>query len=138
MKVSADDGDPDPQQWYFVAYRGNPDGGLFSIVVADGRIIQERASLNLGELFRTPSPIALKRIVVDSPDAFAIALSYAEANGKKLETVSYVLQQRGRAAIPVWEVWCYNPGGRQIGYLEIAATDGTVLSNEGFKRRPSR
>ncbi len=62
VKLSADNGDPDPPQWYILAYRGSPDNGLFSITIAKGEIVQEKPSLNLGELFKSPTPIATERI----------------------------------------------------------------------------
>ena len=136
MKVSADDGNPDPPQWYFLAYRGSSDGGLFSITIADGKILQEKVSLNLGQLFKNPSPIAIDRIEVDSSAAFEIARGVANANGKRLGAVSYILLQKGASAVPLWQIWCYTPSGGYFGYLEIAATDGTVLSTDGFSRRP--
>ncbi|MGA7903807.1 MAG: hypothetical protein WCA06_14340 [Terrimicrobiaceae bacterium] len=136
VKLSADNGDPDPPQWYVLAYRDSPDGGLFSIVIAHGEIVQEKPSLNLGELFKNPSPIAVERMTIDSPAAFDIAQQFAEANGKNLGTVSYVLQQTGGDSAPVWQVWCYDRGGRYFGYLQIAATNGTVISTDGLPRAP--
>ena len=136
VKLSADNGDPDPSQWYVLAYRDSPEGGLFSITIANGEIVQEKPSLNLGELFKNPSPIAVERMTIDSPAAFDIAQQFAEANGKNLATVSYVLQQSGADSAPVWQVWCYDRGGRYFGYLQIAATNGAVISTEGLPRTP--
>ena len=136
VKLSADNGDPDPPQWYVLAYRDSPEGGLFSISIANGEIVQEKPSLNLGELFKNPSPIAVERMTIDSPAAFDIAQQFAEANGKNLGTVSYVLQQTGSDSAPVWQVWCYDRGGRYFGYLQIAATNGTVISTDGLPRAP--
>jgi hypothetical protein len=136
VKLSADNGDPDPPQWYVLAYRDNPDGGLFTITIANGEIVQEKPSLNLGELFRNPSPIDVGRMTIDSPAAFDIAQQFAAANGRSLATVSYVLLQTGANSAPVWQIWCYDRGGRYFGYLEIVATDGTVVSNDGLPRAP--
>jgi hypothetical protein len=136
VKVSADNGDPGPPQWYVLAYRGDPEGGLFSITIANSEIVQEKPSLNLGELFRNPSPIAIERMTIDSPAAFDIAQQFAAANDRTLATVSYVLQQTGADSAPVWQIWCYDRGGRYFGYLEIVATNGTVISNDGLPRAP--
>ena len=136
VKISADNGNPDPPEWYFLAYRGSPEGGLFSITVANGQIVQEKPSLNLGELFKNPTPIAVERMAVDSRDAFEIARQFAGANDKHLDTVSYVLQQTGSDSAPIWQVWCYDREGRYFGYLQIAATDGAVISTDGLPRTP--
>lgn len=136
VKLSADDGDPDPPQWYILAYRGSPEDGLFSIAVAKGQIVQEKPSLNLGELFKSPNPIAIERIAIDSPTAFDIAQQRAAANGRNLGTVSYVLQQTGAESAPVWQIWCYDRGGRYFGYLEIVATNGNVISADDLPNAP--
>jgi hypothetical protein len=136
VKLSADNGNPNPPQWYVLAYRGSLEAGLFSIAIADGEIVQEKPSLNLGELFKSPSPIAVERIAIDSPTAFEIARELAAANGRELDTVSYILQQTGPDSAPVWQVWCYDRGGRYFGYLEIAATSGAVISADGLPKAP--
>jgi hypothetical protein len=132
VKISADNGNPDPPEWYFLAYRDSPEGGLFSITVADGQIVQEKPSLNLGELFKNPNPVAVERIAVDSPAAFEIARQFAAASDRQLDTVSYVLQQTGLDSAPIWQIWCYDREGRYFGYLQIAATDGAVISTDGL------
>lgn len=136
VKLSADNGTPDPPQWYILAYRGSPDEGLFSITIANGEIVQEKPSFNVGELFKNPSPIAIERMAIDSPAAFEIAQQFAAANGKNLRSASYVLQQTGADSAPVWKVWCYDRGGSYFGYIEIAATNGTVISTDGLPRAP--
>jgi hypothetical protein len=136
VKLSADNGTPDPPQWYILAYRGSPEEGLFSITISNGQIVQEKPSFNVGELFKNPSPIAIERMTIDSPAAFGIAEQFAEANGRNLTSASYVLQQTGSDSAPVWKVWCYDRGGSYFGYLEIAATDGTVISTDGLPRAP--
>jgi hypothetical protein len=136
VKLSADNGDPDPPQWYVLAYRDNPEGGLFSITIANGEIVQEKPSLNLGELFRVPNVIEVERMTIDSPAAFDIAQQFAAANGKSLATVSYVLQQTGADSAPLWQIWCYDRRGQYFGYLEIVATNGSVVSNEGLPLAP--
>jgi hypothetical protein len=136
VKLSADNGNPNPAEWYILAYRGSPEEGLFSIAIANGEIIEEKPSFNLGELFKNPSPIAVERIAIDSPTAFEIAEELAAANGRNLDTVSYVLQQTGPDSAPVWQIWCYDRGGRYFGYLEIVATSGAVISTEDLPRAP--
>ncbi len=136
VKVSADNGAPDPPQWYILAYRGSPEEGLFSITVANGEIVQEKPTFNVGELFKNPSPIAIERITIDSPAAFEIAGQFAAANGQNLQSASYVLQQIGQDSAPLWKVWCYDRGGSYFGYIEIAATNGAVISTDGLPRAP--
>jgi hypothetical protein len=134
VKVSADNGTPDPPQWYILAYRGNPQEGLFSITIANGEIIQEKPTLNVGELFKVPNPIAIERVTIDSRSAFEIASQFAAANDRTLRSVSYVLQQTGPDSSPVWKIWCYDRGGSYFGYIEISAANGSVISTDGLPR----
>ena len=136
VKISADNGTPDPPQWYILAYRGNPQEGLFSITIANGEIVQEKPSFNVGELFKVPNPIAIERITIDSRSAFEIASQVAAANDHTLKSVSYVLQQIGPDSAPIWKLWCYDRGGSNFGYLEISATDGAIISTDGLSRAP--
>jgi hypothetical protein len=136
VKVSADNGTPDPPRWYILAYRGSPEEGLFSIIVANGEIVQEKPTFNVGELFKVPTPIAIERITVDSRSAFEIASQFAAANDQTLESVSYVLQQTGADSAPVWKIWCYDRRGSYFGYIEISATNGTLISTDGLPRAP--
>jgi hypothetical protein len=136
VKVSADNGTPDPPQWYVLAYRGNPQEGLFSITIANGEIVQEKPSLNVGELFKVPNPIAIERVTIDSRSAFEIASQFAAANDHTLRSVSYVLQQTGPDSAPLWKIWCYDRSGRNFGYLEVSATNGAIISTDGLPRAP--
>ena len=136
VKISADNGTPDPPQWFILAYRGNPQEGLFSITIANGEIVQEKPSLNVGELFKVPNPIAIERITIDSRSAFEIASQFAAANDHTLRSVSYVLQQPGPDAAPIWKIWCYDRRGSNFGFLEISATNGAVVSSDGLPRAP--
>ena len=136
VKVSADNGTPDPPQWYILAYRGTPEEGLFSIIIANGEIVQEKPTFNVGELFKIPNPIAIERITIDSRSAFEIASQFAAASDQTLKSVSYVLQQTGPDATPVWKIWCYDRGGDYFGYIEISANNGAVISTDGLPRAP--
>ena len=136
VKVSSDNGTPDPPQWYILAYRGSPEEGLFSIIVANGEIVQEKPTFNVGELFKIPTPIAIERITIDSRSAFEIASQFAAANDQTLQSVSYVLQQTGPDASPVWKLWCYDRRGSYFGFIEISAANGTLISTDGLPRAP--
>lgn len=132
LKLSADNGDPNPLQWYILAKNSRRGDRIYSITVADGQIIAEKPSLDFREILNESTAITLADISVDSGQAFAIAQRHAEAAGKKLGSVSYVLEQKGQGAVPVWSIWCYDPAVKYFGYLQILATTGAVISSEGF------
>lgn len=136
LKLSADNADPDPETWYVSAQAGRDDKGMRSIEVASGQIISDKPALGLREIFSSVKPIDLSKVLLDSREIFDIAQQYAVANGKQIGTVSFVLNQQGSSAVPIWSVWCYGPKGSYFGEMRLLATDGTVISNDAFPKKP--
>ena len=130
LKISADNGNPNPPQWYFIARGGYGDGKLHSVTIQDGDIISDKPSLDLRTLIGDPSPIDFDRVKINSTDAWSAALKYASDKGRKLGSVSYALQQKGSKASPIWSVWCYDKAGSYIGLITLLATSGDILSSE--------
>lgn len=128
VKISADNGTPNPPAWYIVAKTDN--GEVYSVTVKAGQVIEEKPSLNLRALFTAPAAIDLTQLAVGSDGAWAAAQNYCQSKGRKLGSVSYALEQKGRNAAPLWSIWCYGGDGGYIGYLEILASNGTVISSE--------
>lgn len=136
LKLSADNADPNPVTWYVSAQAGRNDKGMRSIEVASGQIISDKPALGLREIFSSAKPLDLTKIQVDSSGVFDIARQYASANGKQLGNVSLALSQQGSSAVPIWSVWCYGPNGTYFGEMQLLATDGTVISNDAFPKKP--
>ena len=136
LKLSADHATPDPDTWSVSAQAGPDDKGMRSIEVASGQIISDKPALGLREIFSSAKPLDLSKVQVDSREIFDIAQQYAGANGKQIGTVSFVLNQQGSSAVPIWSVWCYGPNGTYFGELQLLATDGTVISKDAFPKKP--
>lgn len=136
LKLSADNAAPNPDTWYAVAQKGDSDSDIHNLTLAGGQLVSDRRTLGLREIFGQASPVTLSKVQVDSRDAFAIAQKYAKANGKTVGSVSFALQQKGSSSAPVWSVWCYSPSGSYQGLMQLLATDGTVISNDAFPKKP--
>jgi hypothetical protein len=136
LKLSADECDPNPDIWYVVAKSKNKKGGCREFELAAGQVVSSKASLGLRETFSSNKPIDLSKIQFDSRDAFDLAQRYARANDKTIGSVSFALTQQGTASVPVWYVWCYGPRENYFGQMQFLATDGTVISNDAFPRKP--
>lgn len=136
LKLSADNADPNPKTWYLSVQSGGDDSNIHSLSMADGQILTNRRSLGLREIFSQAHPVVVDTVAVDSRDAFGIAQRYARANGATVGSVSFALQQSGASAAPIWSVWCYGPTGSYLGLMKILATDGTVISNDAFPKKP--
>jgi len=129
LKVSADNGTPNPQQWYIVAKNSAQDDAMYQVAIAQGQIVSEKISLDLRSAIRDSS-IDLSKVQVDSDGAWAAGAKYSASKGKKLANASYALQQQGRDAAPVWSIWCYDANVKYIGLVKILATSGAVVSSE--------
>lgn len=136
LKLSADNADPDPDTWYVSAQAGRDDKGMRSIQVASGQIISDKPALGLREIFSSAKPLDLSKVQFDSREVFDIASEYAGANGKQIGSLSLALNQQGSSAVPIWSVWCYGPNGTYFGEMQLLATDGTVISNDAFPKKP--
>ena len=129
MKVSADNGVPNPPTWYIVAKNARQDNAMYQIGITQGQIVSEKISLDLRTAIRD-SAINLGKVQVDSDGAWAIAAQYCERKGKRLGNASYALQQEGADSAPVWSIWCYDARVKYIGLIKILATNGAVVSSE--------
>jgi hypothetical protein len=136
LKLSADNCDPNPERWYIAAKSDAKDGGVHNFEMAAGQVLSNKPTLGLVQLLRSNKPIAIDKVVFDSRDAFDLAQRYANANQKIVASASLVLSQQGDGAVPIWSVWCYAPDGTYFGEMQILATDGTVISNDAFPKKP--
>lgn len=136
MKLSADNCDPNPEIWYVSAKSDSKKGGFREFELAAGQVVSSKPSLGFRAALSSSKPIDVAKIQFDSRDAFELAQRYAKANNKVLGSVSFVLNQKGSAAVPVWSVWCYGPNEKYFGQLQFLATDGTVISNDAFPKKP--
>jgi hypothetical protein len=137
LKLSADNANPDPVTWYVVAQAGGEKGGMRNLTVSSGEVTSDKPALGLRQIFSSDKPIDLSKVRIDSRDAFEIAQRYAAANGKTIGSVSFVLNQKGNSAVPIWSVWCYGPSENYFGQMQLLATDGSVISNDAFSKAPS-
>lgn len=129
LKVSADNGTPNPDTWYIVAKNSAQDGAMYQVAVSQGQIVSEKISFDLRSAIRDSS-IDLSKVRVDSDGAWAAGARFSAKRGKKLGNASYALQQQGRDAAPIWSIWCYDADVRYIGLVKILATTGAVVSSE--------
>ncbi len=136
LRVTADNGNPNPITWYIQA-RDRSDGNRqIGIMVTNGVIARQRPRLDLRQALFPGTAITLSQVRVDSNEAFAIAQRFTRANSFRLGTVSYRLEQETPSAPPIWSVWCYNLEGRYIGFLRILATNGSVIETDNLPNSP--
>jgi hypothetical protein len=130
LRLSADDARPDPGTWFFVAMNTDRTRLPVNIEVSDGQVIRRSPTLNPRTLITGASPINWRSIGIDSTDAWEIARNFASERGRRLSSASFVLQQEGRGAAPIWSIWLYDARGSQIGFLSVLATNGSILRRD--------
>lgn len=129
VKVSADDANPNPDTWYFTARNSAKANDVYSLEVTKGRLAVEKPSFNLGAILGKPTALDLGQLDLDSLAIWKIAAANCARRGRALVTASYVVEQTGHSAAPVWKVWCYDSNGDEFAQLDILATNGSIISS---------
>jgi hypothetical protein len=133
VRLSADNGRPNPTRWYVLA-RNRKAGGLlvknplYSITLVNGQLSEAKRSFDVRQILNQRNFINLGNIHVDSAEAFGIAENALGAAGQKMRSASYQLTQRGPSADPIWEVWAYGKFNRYLGVVKLSAKSGDVIS----------
>jgi hypothetical protein len=135
VRLSADNGRPNPTRWYVLA-RNRRAGGLvvrdplYSITIAGGQLSEAKRSLDARQIFNRKNFIDIPSVRIDSGDAFSIARDALGPAGQRMRSASYQLTQRGPTANSIWEVWGYGSSNRYLGVVKISASTGAVISTQ--------
>lgn len=129
VKVSADDANPNPSTWYFTARNADKANDIYSLEISNGRLTLEKPSFDFRALLGKPTAIDLERLELDTPAIWKVAAANCARRGRALVTASYVLEQTGYSAAPVWKVWCYDSNGDEFAELDILSTNGSIVSS---------
>ncbi len=134
--IEARDGSPEPQRWHILVNDRAAENGLKEFVVANGAIVAERGVSQFAENL-VADQILGDGVRFDSDSALKIVQRYAQVNDVSVANVGYQLRKDGAKSVPLWRLTCYDPRGREIGSLTIAATKGAVISHQGFSVEPA-
>jgi hypothetical protein len=135
VRVSADNGRPNPKRWYVLA-RNRSEAGLlvrnplYSITIANGQIAEAKRFIDARQIFNRRNFINLASVRIDSSVAFPIARNALGSAGQGMRSASYQLTQTGRAADPIWDVWGYGSSNRYLGLVKLSARTGAVISTK--------
>jgi hypothetical protein len=73
-------------------------------------------------------------VKINSAEAAGIAAQFTLHNGKLLGSIRYELLKVD--AVPVWRLTCAAQDGNPLGTIVLHATNGTVISFDGFASCP--
>ncbi len=137
VKVSGDNGNPNPGSWYIQTRDRNDANRQIRVIVTNGRIEEQKPRMDFRQAIAPSTAIDISEVRIDSGAVFEIARKYAEANGRQLGMVSYVLAQESRGASPIWSAWCYDPDENYFGMIRILAANGGILLTEDLPNKPA-
>jgi hypothetical protein len=135
VRLSADNGRPNPSRWYVLA-RNPEEAGLivknplYSITIVRGQLAEAKRYVDARQIFNQRNFINIGRVRVDSAKAFQIARDSLGAAGQKMVSASYQLTQTGPDADPIWDVWAYGKSSHYIGLVKLSARSGAVISSK--------
>jgi hypothetical protein len=133
VRLSADNGRPNPTRWYVLA-RNRAEPGLlvknplYSITIVNGQLSEAKRYIDVRQILNQRNFIQVGRVRVDSSRAFEIARNALGSAGQEMRSASYQLTQRRPSADPIWEVWAYGKSNRYLGVVKLSAGSGDVLS----------
>ena len=133
VRISADNGRPNPLTWYILA-RNASEGGwfvnnpLYSITIRGGNLVEAKRYVDVRQLLNWEDFVSTKKINLDAAEAFAVARKALGPKGKAMLTASYVMTQKGRSADPVWAVYGYGKSNRYLGEVKLSARTGAIIS----------
>jgi hypothetical protein len=133
VRLSADNGRPNPTRWYVLA-RNRKEAGpflkdpLYSITIANGQLSEARRYVDLREILNRRNFVDPSRVRVDSSEAFEITRNALGPAGERMQSASYQLTQPGPQADPIWHIWAYGRFNRYIGMVKLSAKSGDVIS----------
>lgn len=135
VRLSADNGRPDPKRWYVLARNRNEAGllvknPLYSITIADGQLSEAKRFVDARQIFNRRNFINIPSVRVDSSVAFSIARNALGPAAQGMRSASYQLTQTGRSADPIWDVWGYGSSNRYLGVVRLSARTGAVISTK--------
>jgi hypothetical protein len=135
VRLSADNGRPNPSRWYVLA-RNPEEGGLlvknplYSITITNGQLSEAKRYVDARQIRNQRNFINIGWVRLDSVQAFEIARTALGAAGAGVRSVSYQLTQTGPSADPLWEVWAYGKSNHYIGVVKLSAKSGDVISTK--------
>ncbi|MBV9390350.1 MAG: hypothetical protein JOY96_00505 [Verrucomicrobia bacterium] len=126
--ISGRSGRPQPPEWEVSLDDPTARNGIRELDVVAGQITAERTPLRGPET----APVDLKRLNLDSDNAFRIAEEAAARNHVSFDSVNYQLASEGPSSAPVWTLQLFDYEQRPVGVVRIAADTGTLISGTNW------
>ncbi len=126
-QVRGESGQDQPQAWE-VSTRVADGERVF--VVRDGRIVADTVYSAGGGV-----PVDMRRLRVDSGEAFNIANRVATAAKVGFDSIDYQLAAGALGNSPLWILYLRDGAGRDVGEVEVSGEDGSVVRQSWYHPR---
>ncbi|MDB6174785.1 MAG: hypothetical protein JWL59_4096 [Chthoniobacteraceae bacterium] len=135
-RIVAREGNPGPERWHFIVYDGAAPRGFRECVVTGGEIVASREVSQFADRLKVEDVVGGGVLKIDSDQLAELAQEYAQVNQVEIVSLDYDLTKAGEKAVPVWKLSCLDEKGIAFGELSVTATQGVVISHDGFLEEP--
>lgn len=131
IAVRGSRGAPQPKTWLVYVNDADARGGVREFEIAGGSILSERTPVRRSLDVGNGGAMDFSKLNLDSSGAFTLAEKEAVKSQTAFDHVNFQLagDDSGR---PVWNIDMQGAGGANVGTIQIAADNGTVLQRRGF------
>jgi hypothetical protein len=130
------EGTPQPDRWHFIVSEPAEPSGFTEYVIAHGEIVASRSLSQFADRIAPTDVLGATNLRFDSDKAAALVQDYAFANNALITRIDYRLTKEGADASPVWQLTVYDDTGKKVGTIDLTASKGAVVGNEGFAVAP--
>lgn len=120
-------GQDQPAQWLILQADVEVSGWLHEYALQGGRVVAQRSFRRNPNQDLPNIPLSLPKIVVDSPQAFALANQAARKAGVGFDSMNFQLRCRDLRNEPVWVLSLMDEGRRTVGVVYLSAVTGEAL-----------
>lgn len=136
-RIEGRDGELSPDRWHILVFDGASENGVREFVIADATVVATRAVSQFVESLSSEQVFG-EAVKFDSIRAADVAQEFGRVNEVRIARIDYELRKDGAKGVPLWRLTCYDREGQQLGLLTLTATNGSVISHQGFERAPGR
>ncbi len=130
-------GAPQPKVWNVVLDDPLARGGVRVVEVKENKVVGERTPVSGFISGGASSLIRLADLNLDSSGAFTAVEKAAVNQQIGFDRLDYSLRLNEPGGTPVWFVTVYDIEGKEVGSVQIAATEGAIASEQWRANVPS-
>lgn len=137
VEITGSAGQPDPVVWTITSYDPKSPTMLREATVRNGVAKDRGASKEYYPKRQPDGFFLLRKVKLDSPDAFKVADKEAAGAEVGFDSIDYRLRCREFTDDPVWTLRLRDINGTVVGVIDMSAESGKVLRTVWVRRDPA-